>query len=82
MQLHPARPMLSSAEPDTRDLLAAMGRGWCWVSKALLPTTASTHLRVRPNPELRGFLMVSVDLDQAVLANPGLLVNLLYAFHT
>lgn len=35
---HPACPMLSPAEADTRHLLAAMGRGQCWVSKALLPT--------------------------------------------
>lgn len=37
-QPHPACPMLSCAQPNTRDLSAAMGRGWCWMSKALLPT--------------------------------------------
>lgn len=35
----PGHPMLSSAEPGTRGLLAAVGRGWCWVSKTLLPTS-------------------------------------------
>lgn len=69
-QPHPALPMLSSAEADIRDVSTAMGRGLCWVSKALLPTTASTHLCVRPNLEFRGVSHCVCGLGSSCVGKP------------